>query len=29
MDKFNTKKVTEQLIQGIRDWFEKNGKGCN
>lgn len=29
MDKFNTKKVTEQLIQGIRDWFERNGNGCN
>ena len=29
MDKFDAKKVTEQLIQGIRDWFEKNGNGCN
>lgn len=29
MDKFDAKKVTEQLIQGIRDWFERNGKGCN
>ena len=29
MNKFNAKKVTEQLIQGIRDWFERNGNGCN
>ena len=26
---FDAKKVKEQLIEGIRDWFEKNGKGCN
>ena len=29
MDKFDAKKVTKQLIQGIRDWFERNGNGCN
>ena len=26
---FNVEKVTEALIQWIRDWFEENGKGCN
>ena len=26
---FNVEKVTEQAIEWIRDWFEKNGKGCN
>ena len=26
---FNAKKATQKLIQGIRDWFEKNGEGCN
>lgn len=26
--KFDVKEVTESLIQWIRDWFEKNGKGC-
>ena len=26
---FDANKVKDQLIQGIRDWFEKNGKGCN
>ena len=26
---FNVEKVTEQAVQWIRDWFEKNGKGCN
>lgn len=26
---FNVEKVTEELIQWIRDWFEVNGKGCN
>lgn len=25
----NVCKVTENCIQWIRDWFEKNGKGCN
>ena len=25
---FDAKKVKEQLIEGIRDWFEKNGDGC-
>ena len=26
---FNVEKVTEALIQWIRDWFEENGPGCN
>ena len=26
---FNTEKVTAEVIQWIRDWFEENGKGCN
>ena len=26
MMNFNASKVKDQLIQGIRDWFEKNGK---
>ena len=26
---FNVEKVTQDAIQWIRDWFEKNGKGCN
>ena len=25
---FDAKKIKDQLIQGIRDWFEVNGKGC-
>ena len=29
MEKFDAIKVKDQLIQGIRDWFDKNGKGCN
>lgn len=26
---FNTEKVTTEVIQWIKDWFEENGKGCN
>ena len=26
---FNVKEVTEGVINWIREWFEKNGKGCN
>jgi len=26
---FNAKKVTQDCIQWIRDWFEVNGQGCN
>ena len=26
---FNTEKVTAEVIQWIRDWFEENGKDCN
>lgn len=29
MEKFDADKVKDQLVQGIRDWFNKNGKGCN
>lgn len=28
MEMFDANKVKDQLIQGIKDWFEKNGKGC-
>ncbi|MBE6764900.1 MAG: NAD(+) synthase [Clostridia bacterium] len=27
--KFDVKKITADLLQWIRDWFEANGKGCN
>lgn len=26
---FNVEKITNDLINWIRDWFEENGKGCN
>ena len=26
---FNTEKVTKDIVQWIRDWFEENGPGCN
>ena len=26
---FNVEKATKDAVQWIRDWFEKNGKGCN
>ena len=26
---FNAKKVKDDLVQWIRDWFEENGPGCN
>ena len=26
---FNVEKTTNEAIQWIQDWFEKNGKGCN
>ena len=26
---FQVEKVTEDIVRWIRDWFEKNGKGCN
>jgi NAD+ synthase len=26
---FQAEKVTEAVVQWIRDWFEENGKGCN
>ena len=26
---FDAKKVKDQCVQWIRDWFEQNGKGCN
>ena len=26
---FNAKQVKDDLVQWIRDWFEKNGPGCN
>lgn len=29
MSKFNAKKVTNELIEWIKDWFETNGKDCN
>lgn len=27
--KFDAKKETDKCVKWIRDWFEKNGKGCN
>ena len=29
MKTFDAKKVKDQVVQWIRDWFEVNGKGCN
>ena len=29
MKTFAAKKVKDQVVQWIRDWFEVNGKGCN
>lgn len=29
MKDFNVKKVTNELIQWIKEWFDKNGLGCN
>ena len=29
MKTFDAKKVKDQAVQWIRDWFEVNGKGCN
>lgn len=29
MDTFNAKKVKDEVVQWIRDWFEQNGPGCN
>ena len=26
---FDVEKTTKELIEWIRDWFDKNGKGCN
>lgn len=29
MQNFDVKRATEDVVEWIRDWFEKNGKGCN
>jgi NAD+ synthase len=29
MNDFNVKKVKDDLVQWIRNWFDKNGPGCN
>ena len=29
MQTFNAKKVKDQVVEWIRNWFEENGKGCN
>lgn len=29
MQNFDVKKATENVVEWIRDWFKKNGKGCN
>lgn len=29
MHHFDVKQVTDDLIECIRDWFERNGKDCN
>ena len=26
---FNAKKIKDEIVQWIRDWFDKNGPGCN
>ena len=26
---FDAEKITKDIVQWIRDWFERNGKGCN
>ena len=26
---FDAKKVTQDIVKWIRDWFEENGPGCN
>lgn len=28
-DEFDAKKVKDQIVKWIRDWFEENGPGCN
>lgn len=29
MSNFNAKKVKDDMVKWIQDWFEQNGKGCN
>ena len=29
VQKFNAKKVKDEIVQWIRNWFEENGPGCN
>lgn len=29
MKEFNAKEMKERVVEWIRDFFEKNGKGCN
>lgn len=29
MERFNAQKIKDELVQWIKDWFEKNGKDCN
>ena len=29
MHNFDVKKVKNEIVEWIRNWFEKNGKGCN
>lgn len=29
MSNFNAKKVKNEIVEWIRNWFEENGKGCN
>lgn len=29
MEEFDAKKIKEELIKWVRDWFEENGEGCN
>ena len=29
MYKFDAKKIRKEAVQWIKDWFEKNGPGCN
>ena len=29
METFDAKKVKDQVVEWIRQWFEENGPGCN
>lgn len=29
MYKFNAEQTRKELVEWIKNWFDKNGKGCN